>query len=841
VQETEVDAKPESHILPPETSAKSEYEAHLTEKMKDLDKKLSNFFHTNFNTCPALDLGPGPAHAPPPADLDKGLVLLSAPMNPEPATVETKPFAHQPRTFVHRIPAAAQMLNSWSVYCNNCDKNMLNEHYHCNICDGGDYDLCLECMEVGVHCPGDNHWLIKRVFNPNGSIAVSTTEKVGPKPKTEPVKEMPGAFTEEKKTEELPSPTRTCNCCVKGLSQIYEFTTILLINLVFSEHAFVTCTDCEDYDLCVPCLKVGKHGHHPAHKFSPATSLTILSPDAASLCNPGRNVVHAATCDGCDKTIVGVRYKCQVCPDWDYCSDCIDIAPVGHASHRFAPIYEAIPMHFIRHSQGPTHHGIYCDGPLCTSSGGYIRGIRYKCAVCNDVDFCANCEASPSLEHNRTHPLIKFATPVRSCSITTQVCDPVVSYHGDGDKRAFDATVTAAAIAKAIASPVRVVADVKPADMAPKERIEIKDLITDPLIESKAVDSHKVAVKNLISTSDVQETQVSSDELQAHFVRDIVADGTSFVPEQTFIQGWILKNPGPHDWPAGCSVRYVGGDNMLNVDDSRPSAECDVSKAVETNVIRNPVKPGEEFSFHVQMKAPKRHGCAISYWRLKAPDGTPFGSRLWCHINVTANPVVAAPANCPHARPWYPNSPTEDKNALRKFEREQAIRRLRAYRRRDIDGSRSKPIAHGEPTKELEDLKMWNEQHAHINEMLKERLRQLKLGPTSPAAPLEPKEEPAVKEAEVKKEPEASNTVFPTIVQETPAAATVEQVPTNAAETLSVPAVSEPTTDVKVEAKEADLFDDAESIGLSDDDESGFHTDEEYDILNASDEEEINA
>jgi next-to-BRCA1 protein 1 len=288
---------------------------------------------------------------------------------------------------------------------------------------------------------------------------------------------------------------------------------------------------------------------------------------------------------------------------------------------------------------------------------------------------------------------------------------------------------------------------------------------------------------------------------------------------------------------------------MLNVDDSRPSAECDVSKAVETNVVRHPVKPGEEFSFHVQMKAPKRQGCAISYWRLKAPDGTPFGHRLWCHINVTANPVaITSPSasQCPHLSLMKPSSSTEDKpyeyhsldfSANRKLEREQAIRRLRAYRRRDMDCSRSYAARLYNPDTPKEDLKSLNEQHAaNIEEMLKERFKNTKLSNAVQASSSQqPKEEPAV-------EPPAE------IKQETPSIA-VEQVPTNAAEVESVPAIAEPSTEIKAEPAvaepevkaEDDIFEDAESISLSDDEESGFHTDDEYDILNASDEEEIKA
>lgn len=35
-------------------------------------------------------------------------------------------------------------------------------------------------------------------------------------------------------------------------------------------------------------------------------------------------VIHEhVTCDGCGmKPIVGIRYKCSICPDFDYCSTC---------------------------------------------------------------------------------------------------------------------------------------------------------------------------------------------------------------------------------------------------------------------------------------------------------------------------------------------------------------------------------------------------------------------------------------------------------------------------------------------------------------------------------------
>jgi next-to-BRCA1 protein 1 len=125
------------------------------------------------------------------------------------------------------VPATANC--SWSVFCNACDKPMADAHYHCNVCDDGDYDLCEVCVNAGIHCPGEGHWLVKR-FVKNGQVVNSTTERLSPsKPQAQQDKEavlseMPGAYTEhteEKKAEEDTNEfcceaTRTCNCCVKG-------------------------------------------------------------------------------------------------------------------------------------------------------------------------------------------------------------------------------------------------------------------------------------------------------------------------------------------------------------------------------------------------------------------------------------------------------------------------------------------------------------------------------------------------------------------------------------------------------------------------------------------------
>lgn len=66
------------------------------------------------------------------------------------------------------------------IDCNNCGRSIANEHYHCSICESGDYDICPQCVTDGASCRGESHWLIKRVVQ-DGTVTNSTTETIAPR------------------------------------------------------------------------------------------------------------------------------------------------------------------------------------------------------------------------------------------------------------------------------------------------------------------------------------------------------------------------------------------------------------------------------------------------------------------------------------------------------------------------------------------------------------------------------------------------------------------------------------------------------------------------------------
>lgn len=482
----------------------------------------------------------------------------------------------------------------------------------------GDFDLCPTCIEQGITCDGEDHWLIKRTVK-NGKVYSSNTETLPSKRKSEAV---PEATAEPAIGEE---DQRTCNSCIIRKLRPSRDLGWYTNSLELPSSAFVTCQQCADFDLCFICFEHAEHGHHPAHTFTPVEPAAIANaPLIRLLCEQSRGLKHEAVCDGCDVQIVGVRNKCLTCPDFDYCSTCFKVAAEVHPGHRFAPIYEQLKMLNVKKEQ---HRGIYCDGPICTSRAkkSYIRGDRYKCAICHDTDFCANCEALPNNTHNKTHPLIKLRTPIRQLSIATvneQDNGAATTVLGDRPAARHASTETTRTVSANAATQVQTVAEVKPSEPVKEEVLE-------------------------------QNMTGSAGDLQAWFVTESTPDGSSFAPNRLISQSWTLRNPGPLVWPAGCAVHFIGGDEMRNLDDKRPSSTDSMILANRSNVLDGPLEPGKTAVFSVLLKSPSREGRAISYWRLKTAEGLPFGHKLWIDINTNSNidKPVEAPAVVPGEAP----------------------------------------------------------------------------------------------------------------------------------------------------------------------------------------------
>lgn len=312
-------------------------------------------------------------------------------------------------------------------------------------------------------------------------------------------------------------------------------------------------------------------------------------------------------------------------------------AHVVHPVHRFAPIYEPLANSQACPASQPIHVGICCDGPLCSVSQSYpsyVRGIRYKCAVCNDVDFCASCEAHPGNDHNKTHPLIKFKTPVRHVSVTTTgERQDGKRLPAMGDRMGAESPEATSPSDKNAINAVQTVVEMKPQEsLAVEERkASVEDI------------GSKFAARQEDLPPTASDKSLGKEALRAVFVHDSVPDGAILQTNQVFEQTWVIRNEGCVAWPAGCSVKFVGGDYMGHVDSAHPAGISELVSASESTICYTSLAPGQEFSFTVLLRTPARPGRVISYWRLTTQDGFKFGHRLWCDVNVRPFSAEAKP------------------------------------------------------------------------------------------------------------------------------------------------------------------------------------------------------
>jgi len=163
-------------------------------------------------------------------------------------------------------------------------------------------------------------------------------------------------------------------------------------------------------------LRMG-HPSSGRQDFSPKRPSAAAAVASTRSAPPAPSGAHLGiTCDQCSASpVVGVRYRCSVCPDFDLCETCIaNPSPAAHGDggeHLFLRIpttdgaMQRRPQ--VMNRAGHVHEGVTCD--LCPSpAAGSLVGTRFTCVQCQ-VDLCEACEASG--KHDPAHPRIKYATP----------------------------------------------------------------------------------------------------------------------------------------------------------------------------------------------------------------------------------------------------------------------------------------------------------------------------------------------------------------------------------------------------------------------------------------------
>lgn len=151
--------------------------------------------------------------------------------------------------------------------------------------------------------------------------------------------------------------------------------------------------------------------------------------------------VHFAICDACEQTIVGDRFKCKQCPDYDLCEKCEpNKENVHNKDHSYEKMTHPHPFphgrfggchrsnsnsnsnslpNAARSGRCPRFNAMnvpqseVVHPAVCDSCHNRIKGIRNKCQQCPDFDLCEKCFSE---KIHSEHAFIQITRPWGRCT-----------------------------------------------------------------------------------------------------------------------------------------------------------------------------------------------------------------------------------------------------------------------------------------------------------------------------------------------------------------------------------------------------------------------------------------
>ena len=270
----------------------------------------------------------------------------------------------------------------YGYICDGCNMAPIKGiRYHCELCP--DFDLCEKCYEE------------QKVNHGHSFKPISIKEKL---------EELGINFEKNIKLKSKPKEQNEIEIHIGYICDGCNMAPI--------KGTRYHCEQCPDYDLCEKCYKEKKTNH--GHSFQPIKKEIIPEIKLKSLNKIDKHIHMNVTCDGCGvHPLVGVRYKCGVCPNFDFCENCEKKEALKHG-HPLVRLPSINMLRSIKCNLKQTakknldkdekiiFEKINCNGCGIKS----IEGVRYKCAVCKNFNYCENCFKENCEKHN--HPFIKF-------------------------------------------------------------------------------------------------------------------------------------------------------------------------------------------------------------------------------------------------------------------------------------------------------------------------------------------------------------------------------------------------------------------------------------------------
>ncbi|CAI4215386.1 unnamed protein product [Parascedosporium putredinis] len=395
------------------------------------------------------------------------------------------------------------------------------------------------------------------------------------------------------------------------------------------------CNKCDDddFDLCLACVESGITCYSPDHwlikrfkkdgVFVSSTTETLApsklvkkesEPPAAQpvaektavpvIPAPKTEAVPVPvpqamyrTCNSCVRERPEhVFVHCTTCYDFDLCSTCFSLDAHGHhPKHEFKPAVENARLSDavvakLGAGRNLTHHAI------CDKCDKFIRGVRHKCLDCPDWDYCGECIKDASTDHagHRFAPIYESLThtgPMRSSfhPIHEGICcdgpsaSPTLSTTGV-DRNGKELPM----MGDAISPPTtrlssNATSRREPTISSPRAVINVEPSEPEP---APAAHQEKAIVKEVQGSEQAEKAQE-----------------TPAKPERTpekLDSTWVLRNSGDVAWPAGCAVKFVGGDYMGHVDSNHPAGISELVSASESTVCYDTLEPGKDYPFTVR-------------------------------------------------------------------------------------------------------------------------------------------------------------------------------------------------------------------------------------------------
>ncbi|KAG8739282.1 hypothetical protein FRC10_005810 [Ceratobasidium sp. 414] len=312
--------------------------------------------------------------------------------------------------------------------CDACDKTIIGTRHKCTVCL--DFDLCDSCFNAGVE-PHD-HKSDHEMLHLDRPMRV-VTHVVG-SDENDSSRAIPVSVTNASPTTPTVVHHAWCDGCSERIRGVRH-----------------KCLDCTDFDYCDNCIgKDHFNGQHQFYAFVQPGDVVVR--DVDNMPNPGvrtrgrpngnvdrvplpmpmpavpdpshdlprvsrpshstrptQPAQHSAACDLCSSRIIGLRYKCTACPDYDVCQNCFNITEEVHPGHSFAKVYKQGDVVVRKSAQPAFRHHARCD--VCQNQ---ILNVRYKCIhpSCPDFDICERCEALPIRVHPETHAFVKLRSHI---------------------------------------------------------------------------------------------------------------------------------------------------------------------------------------------------------------------------------------------------------------------------------------------------------------------------------------------------------------------------------------------------------------------------------------------